>query len=168
MSFKKGNTYGKVNVGRKLTDEHKEKLRQAHLGMKSSEEHKRKISNKMKGRVFTPEWKAKISEALKGVPRPQQSGDKNGSWKEKPKYRSMHSWVERNKGKACKCTICRTKTAKKYEWANVDHLYSRNLDDYIELCTKCHRRFDNQITQPNAAPSNANTGGQGQQPQPPR
>ena len=27
-------------------------------------------------------------------------------------------------------------------WANIDHKYRRNLDDWIGLCAKCHRRYD--------------------------
>lgn len=35
--------------------------------------------------------------------------------------------------------------AKKTQWANVDHTYRRVLEDYIELCAKCHRLYDRKL-----------------------
>jgi len=34
-----------------------------------------------------------------------------------------------------------TKTAKKYEWANLTGLYD-NIFDYVRLCCSCHKKKD--------------------------
>ena len=49
-----------------LSEETKEKLRQANLGKHHSDETKRKCSEANKGKIFTDETKRKISEAKKG------------------------------------------------------------------------------------------------------
>lgn len=56
------------NIGRKLSEETKQKLREAHLGKKLSEETKRKIGNAGKGHTVTEETKRKISNRNKGKP----------------------------------------------------------------------------------------------------
>jgi hypothetical protein len=56
----------------------------------------------------------------------------------------MHVWVARWKVKPSLCEHCGTTKSKKYEWANIDHKYRRVLDDYIRLCTSCHRNYDYQ------------------------
>ena len=38
--------------------------------------------------------------------------------------------------------MCGTETAKKFEWANIDHKYRRVLEDFIRMCTSCHRKYD--------------------------
>jgi hypothetical protein len=66
------------------------------------------------------------------------------SWnkKENPTKNVMHKWVITWKGKPQICEMCGTTTAKKFEWANRDHTYHRVLDDYIRMCTSCHRKYD--------------------------
>jgi len=54
-------------LGKKLTGEHIEKIKQSNLGRKCSEETKIKISNKLKNRIIDDEWKKKISESKKGI-----------------------------------------------------------------------------------------------------
>jgi hypothetical protein len=46
------------------------------------------------------------------------------------------------KGKPSKCEHCEREDKKKYEWANIDHKYARKIEDYIRLCTSCHRLYD--------------------------
>jgi len=41
-----------------------------------------------------------------------------------------------------KCEFCGTTQAKRFEWANIDGEYRRNLDDFIRLCKKCHNDYD--------------------------
>ena len=73
-------------------------------------------------------------------------GTENKTWKgDKVGYRAVHDWVDRWKGKPKECEFCGILTAKKYEWANKDHQYNRNLSDYIRLCTRCHRLHDKLI-----------------------
>jgi len=69
--------------------------------------------------------------------------DKNPSWKgESVGYHGIHKWVTRKLGKPQKCTHCGTEEASKYEWASVGHTYSRDLTQWLRLCTSCHRKLD--------------------------
>lgn len=56
-------------------------------------------------------------------------------------YDALHDWVNRYKGKACKCEECGENTGR-IEWANKSHEYKRDLSDWISLCKKCHVRYD--------------------------
>ncbi len=70
-------------------------------------------------------------------------GENHSKWKgDKAKYITMHIWVARWKGKPKLCEHCGTTTAKRFEWANKDHKYKRDLNDYIRLCRKCHEEYD--------------------------
>lgn len=55
-------------------------------------------------------------------------------------YRSLHTWVGRNKQKSGYCSHCLEQ--KTTDWANISGEYFKNLEDYIELCRKCHKVFD--------------------------
>jgi len=58
-------------------------------------------------------------------------------------YNYIHLWVRRNYGPAKRCSICATKKAKRYEWAlKKGCSYDRNIDNFIELCPSCHRKYD--------------------------
>lgn len=107
---------------------------------------------------FSKEWRENMSKSRKGQKRPDMKGripwnkgirvwsnsnEKSKEWKgEKVGYRALHRWVEKNLGRPSKCKHCETTKAKKFEWANKDGKYRRNLKDYIRLCTKCHRKYD--------------------------
>ncbi len=83
-------------------------------------------------------WKIKDTSKMKG-----RLGDKNGTWKgEKAGYHAIHLWVNKYYGSPSVCDHCFTKTAKKYEWANKNHTYKRLREDWLRLCTSCHRLFD--------------------------
>jgi len=70
------------------------------------------------------------------------SGKNNYAWKgDKASYFAIHAKIQRQKGKAKKCEHCGTEKGK-IEWANKDHEYSRNPEDYISLCVRCHRKYD--------------------------
>lgn len=72
-------------------------------------------------------------------------GRRHPCWKgDNATYSSIHSWIRDKKGKAgnYKCVHC-DKQAR--DWANIDHIYSRDLDDYIPLCRKCHIKFDKKL-----------------------
>lgn len=72
------------------------------------------------------------------------TGEKSGVWKgDSAEYSSKHQVIASQKGRPKHCTICGTEDpSKKYEWANKDHKYSRNLKDYFRACVKCHRKYD--------------------------
>ena len=56
------------NLGRKLTDEQKQKISEFHTGRKHSEEVKRHLSELNKGKTLSDEHRQKISKSLKGHP----------------------------------------------------------------------------------------------------
>lgn len=68
-----------------------------------------------------------------------------------PDYMAVHAWVKSQKGRPSLCAHCGSTTAKLYDWANVDHQYRRDLNDWIRLCRPCHVRFDRSRTEEGAA-----------------
>jgi hypothetical protein len=68
---------------------------------------------------------------------PNWKGDKVG-------YSGVHMWVRLIKGTPNTCEHCGRSDfkSKQINWANKDHLYKRNLDDYMRLCIRCHRKYD--------------------------
>lgn len=79
---------------------------------------------------------------------PKWKGDKVG-------YDGLHSWIQRNYGKAKKCEnrekqflpfACNRKSIN-FDWANKSLEYRRNMNDWVELCHSCHLKADkNKIT----------------------
>jgi hypothetical protein len=57
-------------------------------------------------------------------------------------YSAIHKWIRANYGKPEKCLYCKTQ-GKRMHWANIDHKYTRNINDWIPLCAQCHSWFDN-------------------------
>lgn len=47
-------------------------------------------------------------------------------------YRSLHIWVERQKGKPNHCEKCGDTSDRRYHWANVSGEYKRELD-YLDV-----------------------------------
>jgi len=92
--------------------------------------------------------KAKSPERIKiakaNLPK-RADNEHNGRWKgEETGLVAIHQWVRRQRGIPKKCQHCGIgKDKVRYiDWANVDHKYSRNLDDYMPLCRKCHFKYD--------------------------
>ena len=100
--------------------------------------------NKGKKLPFIPHPKALGRKVWNlGIVVKELQGTKHPLWKgDKASYSSVHKWVVRHKGRPQKCTICRTTELRRYEWANIDHKYKRNLNDYLRMCKKCHKRYD--------------------------
>jgi hypothetical protein len=125
--FKKGNKgfwFGKKRP--KLTDKQKNKIRQSLLG-----------------RTMKPEWIKKGADSRRGKKLLSMFGDKHPNWKgENAGMTAHHDWIRRHKGKPNKCEVCGTIEKRKYHWANKDHKYKRNLDDYWSVCVPCHRKYD--------------------------
>lgn len=136
-----------------------------------SEESKRKRSLTMKGRTpknimsiagwnkgkkglvkATKEQKTRRSEMAKdkgfGKWMSKKLEKESNNWKgEKVKYRGLHMWIQKMKGTPDICEHC-GKTGlkgKKIQWANKSHEYKRDLEDWIRLCTICHRKYDKKI-----------------------
>ena len=134
-----------AKFGHIVSEETREKIRIGHLGKKLSDEHKEKIrlyhkthSNSgrfKKGAKLTEEHRIKIGEAQRGIKSHNWKGNEAG-------YGAKHNRIYRLKGKANKCVICGVLGKKRYHWANIDHKYSANPDDYVEMCIQCHRQQD--------------------------
>ena len=128
--------------GKKHTVESNEKRRKKMLGKPSgmlgkhhTEETKIKISQSEKGRKQSTETKNKIRESLKG--------EKHFNWHgNNIKYRTLHAWVARWRGKPSICEMCGTTSDKRFEWANKSGEYKRDLSDWLRLCNKCHKKYD--------------------------
>jgi hypothetical protein len=103
-------------------------------GYKMSEETKEKMS--LAKRNMTEENKKNIGDGHRA--------EKNGIWKgDEVGYRALHNWVQKYKGKARKCSFCgKNGSGKQIQWANIDHQYRRVLEDYISLCSSCHKKYD--------------------------
>lgn len=77
-------------------------------------------------------------------------GSKNYGWKgENVSYRNLHRWIENIRGKAFFCEDCgcepppgRGIKRSYFHWANISGLYFRILEDWKQLCYKCHKQFD--------------------------
>lgn len=73
---------------------------------------------------------------------PQPKGSDSPLWKgDNLKYNSAHIIVSKIKPKPEECTRCGS-TYGRLELANLDGNYNRDPDNYIWLCTKCHRKMD--------------------------
>lgn len=72
------------------------------------------------------------------------TGENSQAWKgDKVGYRALHSWVQREKGKAMTCEICNSFGGEHgCHWANISGEYIRDKKDFVSLCPKCHKMFD--------------------------
>jgi len=70
---------------------------------------------------------------LVNVNHPCWKGDKVG-------YYGLHRWIRKYKPKSDICEICNRK--KKLQLANKDHTYKRDVNDYMWLCSTCHKEYD--------------------------
>ena len=79
----------------------------------------------------------------KGKKYPEYSSENHPRWKGNDVLQgSTHDWVKSHKGIPKKCERCGDTSRRMYDWANIDHKYKRNLDDYIRMCRSCHRKYD--------------------------
>ena len=132
----------KARKGMIFSKEHLKNLSDAHKGIKLSEQAKIKLSKFNKGKIVSQETRQKLSG---------RKEEKSYSWKgDNVGYWGVHSWVRKRIGRPEKCKLCNKEGRKlvngkwSIQLANKDHLYKRNLTDWIPLCISCHRIFDNQ------------------------
>jgi len=86
-------------------------------------------------------WKIKIRPTI--VLPPPLRNEQKPFWKgEDAGYSAKHLWIKRLKGTPRICDHCHSKKKRKYEWCNVDHKYRRDVEDWMRLCTSCHRTYD--------------------------
>ena|SRR3990167_2545156 len=129
--FQKGNTLGKANGGRVFTTEHRKKL--------------------------SDSKKEKPTRYWLGKRRLDMEGENHWGWKgDAASYYAMHLWIRKQLGNPGECVYCGERNKKNkagkptIQWANIDHAYSRDVEDYIPLCYSCHVRYDNNL-EPNYA-----------------
>lgn len=89
----------------------------------------------------------------KGVPTwnkgiPADKDEKSHNWKgDSVGYSALHRWVRKKMGSANHCEDCGLdkipKGKKRYfDWANISGQYKRSLEDWKQLCKKCHLSMD--------------------------
>lgn len=104
---------------------------------------RRSPSEAIKIAMNKPEVKKKLSKAMKAR---RIIGEKHHRWDENPNYFAIHKWVNRHKTKSEVCEICNKKFDKngkdKLELSNIDHRYTRNLEDYQYVHPICHANYD--------------------------
>lgn len=108
---------------------------------KHSDETKKKIGLANKGNVITEKQKKQISKTLTGRYRDEE----NPRWKgDNVSYRTLHTWVVNKLGQPTKCEHCGKDglSGHQIHWANKSRKYKRELDDWLRLCPKCHRKYD--------------------------
>lgn len=140
---------------RTLSEETKEKISKSLKGIvrgKMSVEQKEKISTSKKGKIAGdkhPFFGKKHSDSCRAVMKINRfglgKGERNNNWAgDDVEYRALHHWVNRELGRPTTCVHCE-KTGlkgKEIHWANKDHKYRRNINDWIRLCAGCHKKFD--------------------------
>ncbi len=167
MPFYKGHKY---NVGRECSPETREKLRitsskpkvqkicltcQIEFSVWPSvvEAGKGKYCSKacgFKGQLGKPTWNKGLLGFRAGKKRPGviPKGEKNGCWKgESVGYSGLHQWIRKILGSADHCDECGLNQLPEgkrryFDWANISHEYKRSLEDWKQLCKKCHKAFD--------------------------
>lgn len=76
------------------------------------------------------------------MPSPKRGKQYPHLWRDDVKYGALHLQVYKKYGKAKKCIHCGTE--ENVEWANKSNEY-KNVDDFIELCSSCHKKYDNRM-----------------------
>lgn len=68
----------------------------------------------------------------------------NGTTQE---YKALHGWIRRNFKRPAGCEHCGDTGAKRYDWATIDNRYTKNREDWENLCRRCHIKSDGRINQ---------------------
>lgn len=140
---------------RTLSEETKQKISRSLKGIVRGEmcvEQREKISASKIGKIAGashPFFGKKHSDSCKAIMRVNRlgkgKGERNSKWAgDDVKYRALHRWVEGELGRPSTCEHCR-KTGlkgKEIHWANKDHKYKRDRNDWIRLCAGCHKKYD--------------------------
>lgn len=116
------------NKGRSWNESERKKISIARKGIRSSQ-----ATEFQKGQV---PWSLLNPDKIK-------RGENSHRWKgDDVGYGGVHQWVYKALGKPAVCTNC-TKTdgsKRSYHWHNISGEYKRDLDDWIRLCSSCHRK----------------------------
>ena len=130
-----------IYIHKPLAEKHKQNISLALKGKNVGE------NNGMFGKSHSKKWKQRMSKVHKklGTTPPHPKDENHPRWKgDGVGYDALHSWIQRKLGKAQTCIICKgAKTpTKTFQWANISREYKRVLEDWVELCSSCHRIFD--------------------------
>lgn len=108
----------------------------------ATEEARQKIAQTLKGRPKSLEHVRKVAEALRG--REGQSGSDNPTWKgDEASESAIHKWLNAHYPKTGICEECGDFGRRThYAFKRHPEPYTRSRNDYRELCSSCHRRFD--------------------------
>lgn len=90
------------------------------------------------------EHAANVAAALRGQERPWTRGANAPTWRgDDAGYDAMHRWLNQWHPKSGICENCGI-TGRRTHYAFLHHpeRHTRNREDYRELCTSCHKRFD--------------------------
>lgn len=69
-------------------------------------------------------------------------GQNNPAWNGSlSKYVSIHQYMTSTYGKPTQCEDC-GRIDVEIQWASINHTYTRNRDDWMQLCCRCHYIFD--------------------------
>jgi hypothetical protein len=109
-------------------------------GQRMPEEVKRRISLSEKGKHVSNETREKMRKVMTG-----QKGEKCRNWAgDDVGYCGIHDWLALQYGKAnmCENSWC-LGTSNKFQWAKLEEKrYERRRENFIQLCTRCHVRYD--------------------------
>lgn len=77
-----------------------------------------------------------------------QWGAENSQWKgESATSTRVHDWLRRNYPKSGVCEECGKEGKTDYAFRHHPEKYTRNREDYRELCRPCHLAFDEEVVQ---------------------
>lgn len=99
-----------------------------------------KVGGFGKGDRHSEQAKKKVSASLFG-----KRGKLSRRWLgDKAGYTAIHTWLTNKYGKASHCENkrCEGLPASRYEWASISGECKRDINDYVQLCTRCHRKYD--------------------------
>lgn len=104
-------------------------------------DHKNYQQKRCSSNCYQQDWIENIRPTMRD--NPGVKGEENTSWKgDDVSYSGLHKWIERELGKPKECWRCGDKSNRKYEWASIEHKYERDTDNWVRLCTPCHRYID--------------------------
>ena len=70
--------------------------------------------------------------------------EKNPMWKgDKVGYQAIHGWIKSRKLKPNLCELC--KINPPYDLASKGDIYTRNLNDWMWICRRCHMLLDGRL-----------------------
>lgn len=133
-------------VGWKHSPETIEKMRKAGLRRLHTKESRKKISESRKGKPLSINHRTAIANGVTRFYKEQVCGP---SMRNTSIYINIHCWIRNKKGRPDHCDICGLQEKPKgvraknyFQWSNKSNTYRRELDDWWQLCIRCHRLYD--------------------------